>query len=205
MVLFTIACETCASRLNVKQEAAIGQVLACPKCGSMVLVQPPEGWQPPESEHPKSNIPKPPRRPDDSQATLSAEFGNLDRSSHAAANSPAPSANVPSPRLKSVVRKPIARQTDPTTGNANGEATVKTAPTINTAEKPQVATAPPVQPSVDISNTSNWEADGSGQRSNAKAWIAGIVGICLVALVPVSLYTSPSPRDQRGSRMPSSA
>ena len=183
VVLFTIACETCASRLNVKQEAAIGQVLACPKCGSMVLVQPPEGWQPPESEHPKSNIPKPPRRPDDSQATLSAEFGNLDRSSHAAANSSAPSANVPSPRLKSVVRKPIARQTDPTTGNANGEATVKTAPTINTAEKPQVATAPPVQPSVDISNTSNWEADGSGQRSNAKAWIAGIVGICLVALV----------------------
>ena len=27
--------------------AAIGQILACPKCGSMVQIQPPPGWQPP--------------------------------------------------------------------------------------------------------------------------------------------------------------
>ncbi len=44
MELFSIACETCNSRLKVRSLAAIGQILSCPKCGSMVQVTPPDGW-----------------------------------------------------------------------------------------------------------------------------------------------------------------
>jgi hypothetical protein len=44
--LFSIVCSTCNSRLKVRDTAAIGQILNCPKCQSMVLVQPPDGWQP---------------------------------------------------------------------------------------------------------------------------------------------------------------
>lgn len=47
MELFTIACPTCRARLKVRDLAAIGQILNCPKCGSMVQVAPPAGWQPP--------------------------------------------------------------------------------------------------------------------------------------------------------------
>jgi hypothetical protein len=44
--LFSITCTTCRARLRVRSEEAIGGIHECPKCGSMVHVVPPEGWQP---------------------------------------------------------------------------------------------------------------------------------------------------------------
>jgi len=38
---FKITCVTCTARLSVRDEKLIGQILACPKCGSMVQVTPP--------------------------------------------------------------------------------------------------------------------------------------------------------------------
>ncbi|MEZ6073884.1 MAG: hypothetical protein R3C10_27280 [Pirellulales bacterium] len=45
MELFSVICDTCRRKLRVRDAAAIGQILACPNCGSMVEVKPPEGWQ----------------------------------------------------------------------------------------------------------------------------------------------------------------
>ncbi len=45
--LFSITCATCQARLAVRSEAAIGAILECPKCRSMVQVTPPPGWTPP--------------------------------------------------------------------------------------------------------------------------------------------------------------
>ena len=47
MELFAINCTTCQARLKVREAAAIGQILACPKCGSMVHVAAPAGWRMP--------------------------------------------------------------------------------------------------------------------------------------------------------------
>jgi hypothetical protein len=47
--LFTIQCTTCKARLVVKDESVIGDILACPKCNSMVQVVPPVGWKRPGS------------------------------------------------------------------------------------------------------------------------------------------------------------
>ena len=47
---FFTTCTTCTSRLKVRDESAIGQILACPKCGSMVLVEPPEGMEGPAAD-----------------------------------------------------------------------------------------------------------------------------------------------------------
>jgi hypothetical protein len=44
--IFSITCTTCRTRLAVRTEAAIGQILECPKCRSMVQITPPPGWQP---------------------------------------------------------------------------------------------------------------------------------------------------------------
>src|SRR6476661_4608767 len=41
---FTIQCTTCRRSLRVTNPEAIGQILSCPKCGSMVLVEAPSGW-----------------------------------------------------------------------------------------------------------------------------------------------------------------
>ncbi len=38
---YSIVCTTCQSRLRVRKASAIGEILACPKCGSMVLITPP--------------------------------------------------------------------------------------------------------------------------------------------------------------------
>jgi hypothetical protein len=46
--LFTITCTTCQVRLAVRSAEAVGAILECPKCGCMVPVIPPEGWQPPK-------------------------------------------------------------------------------------------------------------------------------------------------------------
>ena len=42
--LFSIRCTTCQRSLKVRSAAAVGQILACPKCGSMVHVTPPADW-----------------------------------------------------------------------------------------------------------------------------------------------------------------
>jgi hypothetical protein len=44
MDLFTLTCTTCKSRLKVRDPAAVGQILACPKCGGMVMIKPPPSW-----------------------------------------------------------------------------------------------------------------------------------------------------------------
>ncbi len=43
MESFTIACTTCQKRLKVRDASAVGEILICPSCGSMVLVEHPEG------------------------------------------------------------------------------------------------------------------------------------------------------------------
>jgi DNA-directed RNA polymerase subunit RPC12/RpoP len=67
MDLFSLTCTTCKSRLKVRDEGAIGHILACPKCGGMVMVKPPEGWQPPATAtSAPAASPPPVQRPADS-------------------------------------------------------------------------------------------------------------------------------------------
>src|SRR5437867_9787792 len=55
MDLFAITCTTCKSRLRVRDPAAVGQILACPKCGGMVMVKPPPAWS--EASEQRSDLP----------------------------------------------------------------------------------------------------------------------------------------------------
>ena len=47
--IFSITCTTCRARLAVRSQSAIGTILECPKCESMVHIVPPEGWSPAQS------------------------------------------------------------------------------------------------------------------------------------------------------------
>ena len=48
MELFKITCVTCRAGLSVRNESIIGQIIACPQCGSMVqVVSPGEPGAPP--------------------------------------------------------------------------------------------------------------------------------------------------------------
>lgn len=70
MTSFSIACTTCHARLKVRDHSLVGQIIACPKCGSMVLVAAPSAATPAQTEaHPsevvrpdssaRSNLPSP--------------------------------------------------------------------------------------------------------------------------------------------------
>jgi hypothetical protein len=48
--LFHNHCTTCQARIAVLRSEAIGQILECPKCGSMVQIVSPKGWTAPEAE-----------------------------------------------------------------------------------------------------------------------------------------------------------
>ena len=50
--LFSVICTTCTARLRVRSVAVVGQIVECPRCGSMVLVEPPAGWKPPAEGEP---------------------------------------------------------------------------------------------------------------------------------------------------------
>lgn len=73
MVPFSITCTTCKTRLKVRDAAAIGQILACPKCGGLVMVKPPDDGAnaPSDSAETRPDIstiaprPAPTYRPDD--------------------------------------------------------------------------------------------------------------------------------------------
>lgn len=43
---FRITCTTCHARIKIVDPSAIGDIIACPKCQSMVQATPPEGWSP---------------------------------------------------------------------------------------------------------------------------------------------------------------
>jgi len=54
--LFSVECTTCKARLKVRSAAAIGQILSCPKCQSMVLVAAPAGWTPDAPPAPETPV-----------------------------------------------------------------------------------------------------------------------------------------------------
>ena len=59
--LFKITCVTCRAGLSVRNESIIGQIVACPRCGSMVeIVSPGEPGDPPaEPEGPPAEAGSP--------------------------------------------------------------------------------------------------------------------------------------------------
>ena len=58
--VFSIQCGSCRAKLKVAKVELIGQSLACPRCGSMVQVEPPPGWTPPIDSTPASTRELPP-------------------------------------------------------------------------------------------------------------------------------------------------
>lgn len=47
---FPVICETCRAQLRVRSRRMVGEIHSCPKCGGMVLIQPPPGWENAPSE-----------------------------------------------------------------------------------------------------------------------------------------------------------
>lgn len=78
MALFSITCETCGARLKVRSVRALGQIVGCPKCGSMIQVVAPEGWAaPPIASAATTESEVPPADEAAASQQQTAGFGNL--------------------------------------------------------------------------------------------------------------------------------
>lgn len=70
MEAFRLGCTTCKARLTVRDPNAIGQILPCPRCGSMVLIEAPST--------PRSPAPSDSSRAAAAAPLISSSFDNID-------------------------------------------------------------------------------------------------------------------------------
>ncbi|MGI9427264.1 MAG: hypothetical protein ACR2NM_01305 [Bythopirellula sp.] len=72
MELFKVICVTCHAKLSVRNESLIGQIVGCPRCGSMVEVAPPPAESAPITASAESTINLPAQRTPESLAAEAA-------------------------------------------------------------------------------------------------------------------------------------
>lgn len=147
MDAFSIQCTTCKSRLSVKSAAAIGQIIACPKCGGMVLVKAPAAPQSsdPGDTRPDQSSPMAVRarhhRPGDTLAPDA--FDDIDsilNSSAPARNAPPLPPKGPQPTAAAVPPSQPKRAAQPGPSASGVKLTAQAAPVPNPAA--QVASQP---------------------------------------------------------------
>ncbi|MGI9517287.1 MAG: hypothetical protein ACR2NP_09590 [Pirellulaceae bacterium] len=120
----------------------------------MVLVQPPEGWEPPAGEA-LPPLPRRPRDPKDPNATLTSEFDDLEG----------------------------VLAGEPTTSSASQERLPVRTSQSRGANAPQSTAAPAIADDGPVMPDARWTSDSAQQRGKAVAWTAGIIGVSLLALV----------------------
>lgn len=167
---FSIVCKSCAARLNVTKASAVGQILACPKCGTMIEVKPPPGWTPPEplesnseqSGSLDSNLApsnRDPHRPD-SQEELGSHFEDID--------------SILSPPVKPSPNPPRKLTAEIHTKRSQIEARKKHAATVN--------------PTGPVLPTDQWTSDSTKKRKRIAIWAIGSIGsLALLAAIVTSV------------------
>jgi hypothetical protein len=82
---FSVICETCRARLKVRSATAIGEIHACPRCGSMVQIASPPGWISVSASESETVIP------------VAVTHATVSPVIEATSSAPMPFAQVPSP------------------------------------------------------------------------------------------------------------
>jgi hypothetical protein len=142
--LFTIHCTTCKARLIVKDESVIGDILACPKCQSMVQVVPPPDWKP---------------------ISQTTEASEPPVSTTSAPNLPQAQPTVPKPAAK----RPVGSPPVP----AKSDSTIKAAATVPPAIPPRHTPPEIPKPTVITAAASIGAAtDGAPTTANASEEVA---------------------------------
>lgn len=164
MELFTITCTTCQQRLKVRDASTIGEIQICPKCGSMVLVEPPEGWRETPADKPQVPAPQPSSPPQ-------AASAEIDLSNGAAVASPPPVA----------AEMPPAPEVGPPdefrAAGADFDAGIQSPPVQLPLAPPLEGDAPAAEP---VLPTDAWTSEAAQQR---RQWLmvggAAFVGVAL--------------------------
>lgn len=192
-ILFSIDCTTCRARLAVRNEAAIGAILECPKCGSFVEIVPPKGWAPPQSPQP--------RQTDRASSAEQAGESPAELSAKSASAQDNPSA-VPKPGASSGRPRPPAPQ--PTDSSAP-RAAPRSAPsaTVDLVEPPPgppplpaaAGAVPPPLPGSVAPELSPAAAMSAAERAWRRwiGWTAVVAGAAVVLAAAWSIWAARGP------------
>ena len=117
---FSLVCPSCTARLKVTQATAIGQLLGCPKCGTMIHITPPAGHVVPTAESSTDF--------DDIDSILGSE--DSDSSSDAPVVRSKLQQNLPPPRQSRATPQPPANEPQETPHPRSEKPSHVTAPSV---------------------------------------------------------------------------
>ncbi len=178
MELFTIHCTTCRARLKVKDESAVGSILNCPRCGSMVQVIPPVDWKPSGAAT------------SGAATSGAAAIGGLSVADSApeipvsAAARPAPAAEVATKKTP-----PDLPQRSDATAAAEPPAATPTEPVlpVAAAADPPAANTEPVEPTApETANAQSWSSQWAARLRADGLLLAG--GLSAGAIVGATIW-----------------
>ncbi len=192
MSVFSIICKSCAAKLKVAKPSLIGQILACPKCGTMIEVQPPPGWEPPV----------------DPTAPVVSVFADADITTTTEVDRLAASFDDIDTVLKSTeTQSPVGKRREPNRqpGRAGSTPGQATSGSTSALTKPKSGPSKSLDSSQPILPNEQWTSPAVQHRKKLLLWIAAITGIgmlliaTIVAILnsdkssdsPVSLQTKP--------------
>ena len=185
---FSINCTTCHAALKVRKPEAIGQIYACPSCGGMVLIERPAPVPVPSEDHSVES--------NDSAAHASAMNGEAPASRPTVRKRKRRHSNdADLAKLATAASGASYDQVDSLLGDPSDDSQPAASTSAEPASQEFTFSSSPVQDSpvvAPIGPNQDWSSEAT---SKSRTYV---FYLCL-------LYTSPSPRDQRGSRMPSSA
>lgn len=190
MELFAIHCQTCQARLKVRNATIIGDIVACPKCGSMVLVEAPEGWEG-AAEPVAAAAEAPPKK---------SQQSGPPRNGAARSNPPAkPRSNKPQPAEKAprtstfTAGPPAGAEAD---YDPSGDTIDGSRPNISREElQPETQAPPALPPAAGAANSWNPSAN-SPAKQIVFAVGAGVLGLVLAVGMFVALLRAfASPND----------
>lgn len=177
MELFSVACITCRAKIQVRSVSAIGQVLACPRCGGMVEITAPPGWKPPPVAKalPKAKAPAAPAQAPAQPAA------------------PTSAAKPPESTVDADAAHPKPRSQPPSQPQADPPATATDAPVSYVAE--------PVADDDPLAALERQAADRS--RAQRKVFVIGVVAVAGLALIGVVIRHAVSGPEEIGKAPPS--
>lgn len=176
---FSISCTTCQAKLRVRDPSVIGQILTCPKCGSMVLIEAPAHVTPTSGSAGKPSSTAEPKGPGRGQR-------------------PAPSASGLGPPARPAPEPGPPKRPDEfadTVEDPTRYGTDKTAipPGTQKIDEPDAVTVPDFEP---VENTDSgaepdstldpdWLAAASRQR---RRWVLAIVAMLVGISIAVAVF-----------------
>ncbi len=183
MSVFFIICKSCAAKLKVAKPSLIGQILACPKCGTMIEVQPPPGWEPPV----------------DPTAPAVSVFADADITTSTEVDRLAASFDDIDTVLKSTeTQSPVGKRREPTrqAGRAGSTPGNVISGSNSALTKPKPAPSKSLDSSQPMLPNEQWTSPAVQQRKKLLGWIAGITGICMLLIATiVAILNSGKPSD----------